>query len=79
MKKVVFYTRKNCKLCDEALTLVQTVQELEPFELEVKDIYEEDIYLEKYHLLIPVVEIGQEVLYGEDLRLDQLLIHLKAS
>lgn len=77
MRKVIFYTRQNCKLCDEALALVQTIQELEAFELEIKDIYEEEIYLEKYHLLIPVVEIGENVLYGENLRLDQLLIHLK--
>ena len=63
MKNVIFYTRKNCLLCEEALELMETIKKLYPFELVVKDIYEEEIYLEKYHLMIPVVEIDEHVLY----------------
>lgn len=77
MKKVVFYTKENCLLCDEALDLVQMTQRIEPFELEIKDIYEDDKLLEKYQLIIPVVKINETELIGDSIEINNILLKLK--
>lgn len=53
---VLFYSRPNCPLCDEGLTLLKLVQEEGDFEIVVKNIEEDDELHEKYMLKIPVVE-----------------------
>lgn len=63
--KVKFYSRPNCSLCVEGLTLLKLVQEDFPFELELVNIEEDDMLHEKYMLMIPVVEKdGELVQYG---------------
>ncbi|MGR4024458.1 glutaredoxin family protein, partial [Bacillus sp. ZZQ-131] len=55
--KVVLYTKKNCGLCVQAKQVLQEVQCEYSFQIEEIDIYEDNDLLEKYHLMIPVVEI----------------------
>lgn len=64
--KVVLYTKKNCGLCVQAKQVLQEVQCEYSFQIEEIDIYEDNDLLEKYHLMIPVVEIdGKQVEYGK--------------
>lgn len=59
MKKLTFYTRENCGLCDEALEVVHRVQKTVPFELIVLDLDREASEEKKkaYDWDIPVIEI----------------------
>lgn len=64
-KKVIFYTKVHCPLCDNAHKLLQDLQTEIPFTIETVDIYQDDVLLEKYGLMIPVIEVdGQEIDYG---------------
>ncbi|EEK70685.1 Glutaredoxin [Bacillus mycoides] len=63
--KVVLYTKKDCGLCVKAKQVLKEVQYEYSFQIEEIDIYEDNDLLEKYHLMIPVVEIGgRQVEYG---------------
>lgn len=63
--QVKLYTRKQCPLCDDAKALLLMLQHEFDFSLEEVDIYQNDALLEKYQIMIPVVEIdGDEVDYG---------------
>ena len=63
--QVNFYTRPVCPLCDKAkMQLLELANEF-PLEIHEIDIYQDDDLLEKYQLMIPVIEIaGEEVDYG---------------
>lgn len=69
MLQVDFYTKEDCLLCEEALTLLETLRDIHPFNLNICDIHERDDWMEAYFLLIPVVAIKDEILYGEKLNL----------
>lgn len=59
------YTRANCPLCDEAKLMIQLVNEDFPLPYKEVDIESDDELHEKYMLMIPVLEKGNEVLlYG---------------
>ena len=77
MKKVTFYTKEKCLLCDEALELLDIIQDIEPFQLEIKNIYEDDDLLEEYQLIIPVIKIEKAELFGESINLNKILQKLK--
>jgi thiol-disulfide isomerase/thioredoxin len=63
--KVVFYTKIHCPLCDDAHKLLQDLQTEIPFQIQIVNIYENDTLIEKYGLMIPVVEVnGEEIDYG---------------
>ncbi|PEA52816.1 NrdH-redoxin [Bacillus pseudomycoides] len=63
--KVILYTKEECGLCQKAKKLLQELQDEYVFDLKEIYIYEDEQLLEKYHLMIPVVEIeGEEVEYG---------------
>lgn len=65
MKKVIFYSKENCSLCDKGLAIIHELQEEFDFEYEVVDIYQDDELLEKFQMMIPVVEIEEKVItYG---------------
>ncbi|PMC34476.1 glutaredoxin [Bacillus sp. UMB0899] len=61
VKKVVFYSKENCSLCDKGLAIIHELQEEFDFEYEIVDIYQDDELLEKFQIMIPVVEIEKEV------------------
>lgn len=64
-KKVIFYTKIHCPLCDKAHKLLQDLQYEIPFTIETVDIYQDDVLLEKYGMMIPVIEVeGEEIDYG---------------
>lgn len=66
MKKVQYYSRPNCSLCDEGLFTMQLVREDVEFELEVINIENDDELHERYMLMIPVVVINDEIVqYGQ--------------
>jgi thiol-disulfide isomerase/thioredoxin len=65
-KKVILYTKTHCPLCDEAHKLLHKLQSEIPFQIELIDIYKDDSLIEKYGLMIPVVEIeNEEIDYGQ--------------
>ena len=62
---VILYTKEECGLCQKAKKLLQELKDEYVFDLKEINIYEDEKLLEKYHLMIPVVEIeGEEVEYG---------------
>jgi glutaredoxin len=59
------YSKTNCPLCDKAKQVLQELQKEFSFQINEIDIYQDDALLEKYQLMIPVVEIdGEEVDFG---------------
>ncbi|ADU95525.1 MULTISPECIES: glutaredoxin family protein [Geobacillus] len=59
------YTKTNCPLCDKAKAVLTELLADYSFTLEEIDIYKDDELLEKYQLMIPVVELdGEEIGYG---------------
>jgi glutaredoxin len=59
------YSKTNCPLCDKAKQVLQELQKEFSFQINEIDIYQDDELLEKYQLMIPVVEIdGEEVDFG---------------
>ncbi|QFT90571.1 hypothetical protein FIU87_18155 [Bacillus sp. THAF10] len=63
---LTFYTKVDCPLCDKAKRKLQELQQDLNFTIEEKDIYQDDALLEKYQLMIPVVEHEGEMLaYGQ--------------
>ncbi|MEJ8776795.1 glutaredoxin family protein [Pseudogracilibacillus sp. ICA-222130] len=80
MKKVQFFTKENCLLCDEAEALLEAMQAVYPFSIEKIDIYEDDALLEKYQIEIPVVKIGEIELNSTQLtfeNMEAILLEMK--
>ena len=62
---VIFYTKENCSLCDKGLVVLKEISNDYPLSITMVDIYKDDELLEKYQIMIPVVEInGEEVDFG---------------
>jgi glutaredoxin len=79
MEKVFFYTKEICSLCDDAEALLEMFQQDYEFEIEKRDIYTNDEWLEKYHFLIPVIKINDIELDCEHVDYDTLLKTLKEN
>jgi glutaredoxin len=63
--KVIMYSKNNCPLCDKAKRVLEEIHEEFPIAIEEIDIYQDDALLEKYQLMIPVIEIdGEEIAFG---------------
>ncbi|MDF0728308.1 glutaredoxin family protein [Cytobacillus sp. S13-E01] len=59
------YSKLDCPLCLKAKKVLEELNEEIPLTIEEIDIYEDDVLLEKYQIMIPVIEIdGEEVTYG---------------
>ncbi|MDQ0254592.1 glutaredoxin [Evansella vedderi] len=56
MVTLYFYTKTGCPLCDKGLATLKEFQKDYPFQIEERDIYERDDWLELYQIRIPVVE-----------------------
>jgi glutaredoxin len=55
----------DCPLCEKAKARLQELQSEMDFTIEEVDIYQDDALLEKYQIMIPVVEYQAELLgYG---------------
>ena len=63
--KLTLYRRANCSLCEEALVMLEWLQEDQPFELEQIDITDDAELEAKYLFEIPVVlHEGQVISQG---------------
>ncbi len=63
--QVTMYSKDNCSLCTKAKQVIEELSEEFPLDLNEVDIYKDDELLEKYQIMIPVIEIdGNEVEYG---------------
>jgi glutaredoxin len=63
---VIMYTKTGCPLCEKAKKVLVELQEEYSFDFQEVDIYQDDVLLEKYQLMIPVVVIdGEEVDFGQ--------------
>ena len=62
--KVTFYTKENCSLCDLAHEIIRDLREDASFELETVDITKSPDTWSAYHEMIPVVKVGEEILWG---------------
>lgn len=67
MLKVPYYTKKNCSSCDEAYSMLMMLQDYYPFQIEERDIYTNDMWLEEYGLIIPAVQIKDVFLNCEQM------------
>jgi glutaredoxin len=66
MKKVLFYTRNQCGLCQDAKITLKLLEDELGFEIKEIDIDESDDLTERFGLMIPVVEMEGEILqYGQ--------------
>lgn len=77
MSKVILYTKKICPLCDEALELLKTFQYEYDFEIEERDIYTNDQWLEKFYVRIPVVSMNGKEIDGEKINYEDLDLFLR--
>jgi glutaredoxin len=65
MIHVVLYSKKECGLCDKAKAIIEELKAEFPLSVTEVDIYKDDALLEKYQIMIPVVEInGEEAAFG---------------
>jgi uncharacterized membrane protein len=78
MLNVVFYTRDDCSLCDQALADLEELKSEFQFELSVTDIDSDSALQKKYLEIIPVVEIGPYTLTAPFTRTD-LEISIRAA
>ena len=62
--KVTLYTKENCSLCDLAGEMIRDLREDASFELETVDITKSPDTWAAYREMIPVVKVGEEVLWG---------------
>ncbi|TYS89206.1 glutaredoxin family protein [Rossellomorea aquimaris] len=66
MKQVLFYTRNQCGLCQDAKITLKLLEDELGFEIKEIDIDESDDLTERFGLMIPVVEMEGEILqYGQ--------------
>lgn len=79
MTTVIFYTKENCSLCDDAISLLLMFQREYDFTVEERDIYTNDEWLEKYQIRIPVVDINGDQLDCEQMGYDALKNFLKEN
>lgn len=62
---IIFYTKPNCPLCEEAKAMMRLAQEDFPLTWDEVNIEMDDAIHEKYMLMIPVIEKDDAVLlYG---------------
>ncbi|MGB7999477.1 MAG: glutaredoxin family protein [Anaerobacillus sp.] len=61
VKTVNLYTKEACPLCEEAYQLLEGLRQDVDFSLNTIDIYQDEQLLEKFMLMIPVVEIEGEI------------------
>jgi glutaredoxin len=58
--RVVLYARPGCHLCDDAREMLERARAAVPFELQERDIEDDDVLLRRYLERIPVIEVDGE-------------------
>jgi len=72
MKKVILYTEHNCPLCEDTKALLHILKLNYPFDIEERHIQENDEWVLKYHLKVPVIELNGREIYGADINFETL-------
>ncbi|QDP01384.1 glutaredoxin family protein [Thalassotalea sp. PS06] len=73
MKTIYLYGTEGCHLCEMAMELCQQSPLIENDELVYRDIIDDPLWLERYKLTIPVIEVeGQQQVLGWPFDLQQL-------
>ncbi|MGN8645363.1 glutaredoxin family protein [Gracilibacillus sp. HCP3S3_G5_1] len=75
--KLKLYGKENCSLCDEAKTILEMLQQDYLFEFEEINIYNDDVLLEAYHLLIPVIKHEDIIVDAEIIDMERVESYLK--
>jgi glutaredoxin len=66
MLEVTVMSKIDCPLCDKALDKLKPLKNEFDFTITIKDIYKDDVLLEKYQIMIPVILINdEEVDFGQ--------------
>lgn len=66
MLQVIFYTHATCTLCADARALLDLLESIYNLDIEERDIYSNDVWLEKYLISVPVIEIsGKQFMYPD--------------
>lgn len=79
MTKIIFYTKEICSLCEEAYALLIMFKQDYAFEIEERDIYTNDKWLEEYQLRIPVVEVNGKQIDCEEMSYETLQVILEEN
>ncbi|SER80362.1 Glutaredoxin-like domain [Gracilibacillus ureilyticus] len=74
---VKLYGKENCSLCMDAKIILDLLQSVYPLEIDEIDIYQDEALLEKYHLIIPVVEMDNEIIDSGIVSYEKLDNYLK--
>ncbi len=53
--RLTIYTKPGCSLCEEAMELLETLQDDVPFELEIVNILESQELFDRYRYRVPVI------------------------
>ena len=61
MREVVFYTRKGCCLCDDALAVVEAARREAPFALSIVDVDEDPSLVDRFGDKVPVVVVDGRI------------------
>ena len=77
--EVVFLTKDGCRLCDEALTVVEGVRRRFPFRLNIVHIVEGDEWFEAYSDKIPVGLINDRMVFKYRVTPVDFFVKLRAS
>ncbi|GIP65259.1 hypothetical protein J32TS6_38140 [Virgibacillus pantothenticus] len=72
MITVYFYTKTACPLCDEAKWMLEMFQDEYGLQVEERDIYTNDQWLEQYQLIIPCIQVNGEILDASQLSWESL-------
>ncbi len=70
--KLEFYTKHNCSLCEDAYAIIMMLKNYYSFELDERDIYTKDEWLEEYQLLIPALRINDTFLTCEKMTVEAI-------
>ncbi|WP_280769480.1 glutaredoxin family protein [Salipaludibacillus daqingensis] len=62
---VYFYTKIDCPLCEKGLDKLQALQKESFFDIEIRDIYTNDEWLEEFQIRIPVVTTTEGTVLDE--------------
>lgn len=77
--EVVFLTKGGCRLCDEALVVVEGVRRRFPFKLEIVSIVEGDDWYEHYSDKIPVGLINGRMAFKYRVTPTEFFMKLQSS
>ncbi|MGM9987725.1 MAG: glutaredoxin family protein [Bacillaceae bacterium] len=63
--QVMLYGKKDCCLCEDAKFILNEISRIYPLVITEIDIYTDEVLIEKYGIMIPVIVIeGEEVASG---------------